>query len=105
MVSDPDVPKRMRQCHLGCAGVGSVVGGAGYYARICHQLPEETSGRKIGGHLAALLDGSLRVASMTRFVTRNTGESCGVTRPVRATMVVKVLVEVRRDRIDHQEAS
>ncbi|HEU4542282.1 MAG TPA: GNAT family N-acetyltransferase [Jiangellaceae bacterium] len=40
-VSDPDVPKRMRECHLGCAGLGSVVGDAGYYARICHQLPEE----------------------------------------------------------------
>jgi GNAT superfamily N-acetyltransferase len=40
-VSDPDVPKRMRECHLGCAELGSVVGDAGYYARICHQLPEE----------------------------------------------------------------
>ena len=40
-VSDPNVPKRMRECHLGCAGLGSVVGDAGYYSRICHQLPEE----------------------------------------------------------------
>ncbi|HSE56189.1 MAG TPA: GNAT family N-acetyltransferase [Nocardioidaceae bacterium] len=39
-VSDPDVPKRMRECHLGCAGVGSVVGDAGYYTRIAHQRPE-----------------------------------------------------------------
>ena len=39
-VSDPDVPKRMRECHLGCAGLGSVVGEAGYYARVCYQLPE-----------------------------------------------------------------
>ena len=31
----------MRECHLGCAELGSVVGDAGYYARICHQLPEE----------------------------------------------------------------
>lgn len=36
----PDVAKRMQECHLGCAGLGSVVGEAGYYARICHQLPE-----------------------------------------------------------------
>lgn len=39
-VSDPDVPKRMRECHLGCASLGSVVGEAGYYARIGYQLPE-----------------------------------------------------------------
>ncbi|MGZ4483738.1 MAG: GNAT family N-acetyltransferase [Nocardioidaceae bacterium] len=39
-VSDADVPKRMRECHLGCADLGSVVGEAGYYARIGYQLPE-----------------------------------------------------------------
>ena len=39
-VSDPDVPKRIRECHLAGADLGSVVGEAGYYARICHQLPE-----------------------------------------------------------------
>jgi GNAT superfamily N-acetyltransferase len=39
-VSDPDVPKRMRECHLASADLGSVVGDAGYYARICQQLPE-----------------------------------------------------------------
>jgi GNAT superfamily N-acetyltransferase len=45
-VSDPDVPKRMRECHLASAGLGAVVGEAGYYARICHQLPEELRGKE-----------------------------------------------------------
>ena len=40
-VSDPDVPERMRKCHLGIAGLGSVVGDAGYYTRICHEQPEQ----------------------------------------------------------------
>src|SRR3954452_17822435 len=38
--SDPDVPKRMRECHLGCSATGAVVGDVGYYTRICQQLPE-----------------------------------------------------------------
>ncbi len=40
-VSDSGVAKRMRECHLASADLGSVVGDAGYYARICQQLPEE----------------------------------------------------------------
>jgi GNAT superfamily N-acetyltransferase len=40
-VSDPAVPKRMRECHLNYLGLGSVVGNTGYYTRICHQLPEQ----------------------------------------------------------------
>ena len=40
-VSGAEVPKRMRECHLGAADLGSVVGEAGYYARLCAQLPEE----------------------------------------------------------------
>lgn len=40
-VSDADVPARMRTCHLGFAGLGSVVGEAGYYARVCRQRPED----------------------------------------------------------------
>ena len=40
-VSAPDVPKRMRECHLGAAGLGEVVGDLGYYTRICHQTPED----------------------------------------------------------------
>jgi GNAT superfamily N-acetyltransferase len=39
-VSDPEVPTRLRECHLGSADLGSVVGDAGYYARICSELPE-----------------------------------------------------------------
>jgi GNAT superfamily N-acetyltransferase len=39
--SDPDVPKRMRECHLACAELGSVVGETGYYARVCHEPHEQ----------------------------------------------------------------
>lgn len=39
-VSDAEVPKRMRECHLGAAELGAVVGDADYYTRICSQLPE-----------------------------------------------------------------
>jgi GNAT superfamily N-acetyltransferase len=39
-VSDADVPKRLRECHLGAAPLGTVVGEPDYYARICHELPE-----------------------------------------------------------------
>src|SRR3954454_2379716 len=39
-VTGPDVPKRMCECHLATAGLGTVVGDAGYYARICTQMPE-----------------------------------------------------------------
>jgi GNAT superfamily N-acetyltransferase len=39
-VSDPDVPKRMRECHMAFADLGTVVGEAGYYARLCTELPE-----------------------------------------------------------------
>jgi GNAT superfamily N-acetyltransferase len=40
-VSEQDVPKRMRECHLGAAGLGSVIGQIGYYDRVCRQHPEE----------------------------------------------------------------
>jgi GNAT superfamily N-acetyltransferase len=40
-VSDPDVPERLRKCHLASAGLGAVVGDAGYYARICREQPEQ----------------------------------------------------------------
>lgn len=56
-VSDPDVPKRMRECHLAGAGVGSVVGEAGYYARICHQLPEHLRDKEPWRVLFARRDG------------------------------------------------
>ncbi len=56
-VSDPEVPKRMRECHLGCAGLGSVVGEAGYYARICYQLPEHLRDKESWRVLFARRDG------------------------------------------------
>jgi predicted acetyltransferase len=40
-VSEADAPKRIRECHLANAELGSVVGDLGYYARVCHELPEE----------------------------------------------------------------
>jgi len=39
-VSDADVPKRMRECHLRGAELGAVVGEPGYYTRVCTQHPE-----------------------------------------------------------------
>ncbi len=56
-ISDPDVAKRMRECHLGTAGLGSVVGDAGYYARICHQLPEHQRDKEPWRVLFARRDG------------------------------------------------
>jgi GNAT superfamily N-acetyltransferase len=56
-VSDPDVPKRMRECHLGSAALGSVVGEAGYYARICYQLPEHLRDKEAWRVLFARRDG------------------------------------------------
>jgi GNAT superfamily N-acetyltransferase len=44
-VSDSAMPKRLRECHLGSAGMGSVVG-EGPYARICHALPEHLRGKE-----------------------------------------------------------
>ena len=56
-VSDPDVPKRMRECHLASAGLGSVVGETGYYARVCHQLPEHLRDKEPWRVLFARRDG------------------------------------------------
>ena len=56
-VSDPDVPKRMRECHLGSAGLGAVVGEAGYYTRVCQQLPEELRDKEPRRVLFARRDG------------------------------------------------
>ncbi|HEX6246381.1 MAG TPA: GNAT family N-acetyltransferase [Nocardioidaceae bacterium] len=55
--SDPGVSKRMRECHLGNAGLGAVVGEPGYYARICHQLPEELRDKEAWRVLFARRDG------------------------------------------------
>ena len=56
-VSDPDVAKRMRECHLSSAALGSVVGEAGYYARVCHQLPEHLRDKEAWRVLFARRDG------------------------------------------------
>jgi GNAT superfamily N-acetyltransferase len=55
--SDPDVPKRLRECHLAGADLGAVVGDAGYYARICHELPEELRDKEPWRVLFARRDG------------------------------------------------
>jgi GNAT superfamily N-acetyltransferase len=57
-VTDPGVPKRMRECHLASARLGAVVGEAGYYARICHQLPEELRDKESWRVLFARRDGA-----------------------------------------------
>lgn len=56
-VSDPDVPERMRACHLACAEMGSVVGDAGYHARVCSELPEHLRGTEPARVLFARRDG------------------------------------------------
>jgi GNAT superfamily N-acetyltransferase len=56
-VSDADVPKRMRECHLGYGDLGSVVGEPGYYNRIGHQMPEELRDKEPWRVLFARLDG------------------------------------------------
>jgi GNAT superfamily N-acetyltransferase len=56
-VSDPDVAKRLRECHLASAASGTVVGDAGYYARICQQLPEHLRDKEPWRVLFARRDG------------------------------------------------
>lgn len=56
-VSDADVPKRMHECHLGATELGSVVGDADYYARICFQLPEHLRDKEPWRVLFARRDG------------------------------------------------
>jgi GNAT superfamily N-acetyltransferase len=56
-VSDPDVAKRMRECHLACAELGSVVGEPGYYTRVCTQLPEHLRDKEPWRVLFARRDG------------------------------------------------
>jgi GNAT superfamily N-acetyltransferase len=55
--SDPGVPKRLRECHLSCAELGSVVGDASYYVRICQQLPEHRRDKEPWRILFARRDG------------------------------------------------
>ncbi len=58
MSDDTEVPKRMRESHLAAAGLGAVIGDAGYYARICHHLPEELRGKERWRVLFARRDGA-----------------------------------------------
>lgn len=55
--TDEGVPRRMRECHLAAAEVGSVVGAAEYYERICLQLPEQLRGKEPWRVLFARRDG------------------------------------------------
>lgn len=57
-VTDAGVAKRMREVHLATAGLGAVVGEAGYYERICRPLPEELRGKEPWRVLFARRDGA-----------------------------------------------
>ncbi len=54
----PDVSKRMRECHLAQAELGSVVGDAGYYARICLERPDQLRDKEPRRVLFARRDGN-----------------------------------------------
>ena len=55
--SDPGVPARLRACHLAHADLGAVVGAAGYYERVCLQLPEHLRDKEPWRGLFAQRDG------------------------------------------------
>ncbi len=57
-VTDPEVPKRMRECHLASAELGEVVGENAYYSRLCYQLPEELRDKEVWRVLFARRDGA-----------------------------------------------
>jgi hypothetical protein len=56
-VTDPDVPKRLRECHLAAAPLGSVVGELPYYQLVCQQLPETLRDKEPSRVLFARRDG------------------------------------------------
>src|SRR4051812_26645006 len=56
-ISDPDVPKRMRECHLASARTGTVVGELGFYNRVCHEFPEQLRDKEGTQVLFARRDG------------------------------------------------
>jgi GNAT superfamily N-acetyltransferase len=56
-VTDPDMPKRMRECHLTVGELGSVVGEIGYYARLCQLWPEHLRDKEPWRILFARRDG------------------------------------------------
>jgi hypothetical protein len=47
----------MRECHLSCLDLGSVVGDTNYYAQVCHQLPEHLRDKEPWRVLFARRDG------------------------------------------------
>jgi GNAT superfamily N-acetyltransferase len=55
--TDPDVPERLRACHLAYAELGSVVGALEYYQRVCQQLPEHLRDKEPWRVLFARRDG------------------------------------------------
>jgi GNAT superfamily N-acetyltransferase len=55
--SDPGVPARLRACHLAHADLGAVVGAAGYYERVCLELPEHLRDKEPWRVLFAQRDG------------------------------------------------
>lgn len=55
--TDPDVPDRLRECHLAYAELGSVVGAVEYYQRVCQQLPEHLRGKEPSRVLFARREG------------------------------------------------
>ena len=56
-ITDPGMAKRMRECHVASPALGAVVGEAGYYERICHELPEERRDKESWRVLFARRDG------------------------------------------------
>ena len=57
-VSDPDVPRRMRECHLASAEVGTVAFELGYYERVCQLIPEQHRDKEPWRVLFAQRDGA-----------------------------------------------
>src|SRR5690606_35281865 len=57
-MTDPDTPKRLRECHLGFAELGAVVGDAAFYTRICREFPEQLREKEPSRVLFARRDGA-----------------------------------------------
>ncbi len=57
-VSEPEVPDRLRRCHLAVAEPGAVVGEEGYYRRVCTDRPEELRDKEPTRVLFARRDGA-----------------------------------------------
>jgi GNAT superfamily N-acetyltransferase len=57
-ITDPDIARRLRSCHLARAPLGAVVGAQGYYERLCIEWPEELRGKESWRVLFARRDGA-----------------------------------------------